>query len=373
MKFYQVESIKEQEIVYYIIRRMTDFCMLPEESQYLAYRIRTNLSPNTVKRAAFSIMYYCEFLKQKDLRKEEIWQLSFAFQHEHFIEFLNWLKNGNHTDRKGKLPSNRTCNMYLRDVLEFYRYLEQQGTEELKVLSEQENTFITSCGIRKHKMIRRFRGFFREEPSKGDSITAERIGALVAACTNLRDSLLLLLLAETGFRIGEILGIRLEDIDFSSRQIQVQFRSNNKNQARAKNAEYRKALLSPTTFSHLTTYLTQCRKNGYSDYLFVNLEGKQLGQPMKVQSVYAMLKRLEQKTGIASHPHQLRHYFANARYNAGWELLLISKALGHRQLETTRNYLNLEEETLRSASQTYFEQTEALTQISTLIGNGGQE
>lgn len=373
MKFYQIEPIKEQETIYYIIRRRSDFCILPEECQYLAYRIRTNASPNTVKRAAFSILYYCEFRKEKELSKEQIWQFSFALQHEHFIEFLNWLKEGNHTEHNGKLPSNRTCNAYLRDVLEFYRYLEQQGSGTLQVFSGQEMTFRNSNGIRKHRSIKRFRGFFKEEPSKGDSITAERIGTLVAACTNLRDSLLLLLLAETGFRIGEILGIRLEDIDFSSRQIQVQFRSNNKNQARAKNAEYRKALLSPTTFSHLTTYLTQCRKNGYSDYLFVNLEGRKLGQPMKAQSVYAMLKRLEQKTGIASHPHQLRHYFANARYDAGWELLLISKALGHRQLETTRSYLNLEEETLRSASQAYFEQTEALTQISTLIGNGGKE
>ena len=55
-------------------------------------------------------------------------------------------------------------------------------------------------------------------------------------------SSLLLLLAETGFRIGEILGNRYAtDIDYENHLIYVNFREDNENDARAKNAEFRKA------------------------------------------------------------------------------------------------------------------------------------
>ena len=39
----------------------------------------------------------------------------------------------------------------------------------------------------------------------------------------------------------------------------------------------------------------------------------------------------------------LRHYFANERRKSGWDLPLISKALGHKHISTTESYLNLEQ------------------------------
>ena len=50
---------------------------------------------------------------------------------------------------------------------------------------------------------------------------------------------MLLLLAETGFRIGEILGVDYtKDIDYEKQVLKVYFRDDNDNEARAKNAEY---------------------------------------------------------------------------------------------------------------------------------------
>lgn len=66
---------------------------------------------------------------------------------------------------------------------------------------------------------------------------------------NSRDQVLLLLLAETGFRIGELLGVRYaEDIDYEKHIIYVNFRDDNENGARAKNAELREAKISDATF-----------------------------------------------------------------------------------------------------------------------------
>ena len=60
---------------------------------------------------------------------------------------------------------------------------------------------------------------------------------ILQACTNIRDQLLLLLIAETGFRIGEILGLDYtKDIDYKQHNLKVYFRDDNDNDARAKNA-----------------------------------------------------------------------------------------------------------------------------------------
>ena len=70
---------------------------------------------------------------------------------------------------------------------------------------------------------------------------------LLKACANCRDQILLLLLAETGFRIGELLGVRYAtDIDYERHLLYVNFREDNENGARAKNAEYRRQISDAT-------------------------------------------------------------------------------------------------------------------------------
>lgn len=59
-------------------------------------------------------------------------------------------------------------------------------------------------------------------------IERKNIIILLDACTNCRDQLLLLLLAETGFRIEELLGVRyVEDIDYQGCRIRVEPKTNN--------------------------------------------------------------------------------------------------------------------------------------------------
>ena len=71
----------------------------------------------------------------------------------------------------------------------------------------------------------------------------------------------MLLLAETGYRIGEILGIDYsKDIDYRNHIIRVYFREDNENGARAKNAEYRSAKISKDTFDFLNLYIAEYRK-----------------------------------------------------------------------------------------------------------------
>ena len=90
------------------------------------------------------------------------------------------------------------------------------------------------------------------------------------------------------------------------------------------------------------------------EYLFINVSGDYVGKPFKGSGVYAMLRRLERKTGIKASPHMLRHYFANARRKDGWKLEMISQALGHRNIETTMKYLNITEDELIEVSDAFY-------------------
>lgn len=115
---------------------------------------------------------------------------------------------------------------------------------------------------------------------------------ILQACTNIRDQLLLLLIAETGFRIGEILGLDYtKDIDYKQHNLKVYFRDDNDNDARAKNAEYRSAKISNDTFKFLMHYLSEYRSLlQHQNLLFINIKGKTAGRPMRVESVYDMLE-----------------------------------------------------------------------------------
>lgn len=372
MKRYEVEKQKDGITTYFFIRDMEtlDIVLLP--TKYLMHKIRARHSPNTVRRTAFSILFYLEYINEKKKELTDVYEMPFDEQTEHFVNFLYWLKAGNHTiDEKHKLPNNGTCNAYLKDVFRFYLFIEKeyQQFNGLKVLSYNQFTAIDSVGVKKTIRSKSFKGYLKEEEHKVRTAKKDEIVEILHACTNIRDKLMILLLAETGYRIGEILGIDyINDIDYKNHVIRVYFRDNNANGARAKNAEYRSAKISEDTFQFLNCYIAKYRKIlQHQRSLFVNISGETPGKPMTVDAVYAMLKRMESKTGIKITPHMLRHYFGNERRKAGWALELIQLAYGHRHIQTTINYLNIVDDELLDASQEFYKKNSALYGIDKLL------
>ena len=366
---YYVDSIKDKKKTYYLIRQLEDDGIVIEPTRYLAYKTKTNCSPKTVNGNAHSLRYYLDYLDEKDLTINKVMDMKFDKQQIHFIGFLEWLKQGGHlTGTRSKLPGNETCNIHLRTVFGWYQFMEIQNEQfgTLKVLKNRVVSFANSKGVRMSTMCRMFRGYLPESEHYGRSIERDSIMLLLESCTNVRDQLLLLLMAETGFRIGEILGIRYgEDIDYSKKLIRVCFREGNENDARAKYAENRHARISDATFEVLLFYLSEYRKLLMeTEYLFVVLEGENRGKPLKYHAVSSLFKRLKEKTGILATPHMLRHYFANERRRDGWEMALISQALGHKHISTTEQYLNIDDEELIAAMDLYYQETEALLDIT---------
>ena len=372
---YKVETIKDGTEKYFYIRDLDTMAIEELPSKYLMHKIKCRRSPNTVKRSAFAICYYMGYMEEKEMELTEVYQLGYEKQTEHFVDFLYWLRAGNHTKQSdGKLkkcPNQGTCNAYLKDVFRFYLFIEAEYEQygSLKTLSYNQIIAVNQVGVKKVLRNHSFKGYLKEEEHRGRAAKENQIVTILQACTNRRDQLLLLLLAETGYRIGEILGVDYtRDIDYERHTIRVFFRDDNENKARAKNAAYRRSKVSDATFQFLLFYLSKYREFlQHQQMLFVNIEGETKGKALQVDAVYRMLERMEKKTGIHTTPHMLRRYFGNMRRDAGWPLEMISQAYGHKHIDTTIKYLNLVDDQLMEASDQYYAKHSALYDVEKLL------
>jgi len=118
---------------------------------------------------------------------------------------------------------------------------------------------------------------------------------------------LLALLAETGMRVGQALGLRHADFVSRAKEVRIVPRGDNANGARAK-------LRLPATVP-VTAGLVRCYSDYMhteygdldSDYVFVNLWGGRLGAPLTYAAVHKMVDRIRVATGVEFTLYMLRH------------------------------------------------------------------
>jgi integrase len=153
-----------------------------------------------------------------------------------------------------------------------------------------------------------------------------------------------MLLRETGIRRGELLGLHLEDVrDLDVRgRIRIVRRSNS-NGAWAKGTEReipilhnREAVQKTFNTYLLEEYPPEAEQLGHG-MLFVNLEGKTIGQPMSPIRLSKLFDQLYARTGIKAHPHLLRHTMATRMLQAGYLDQYVQQLLGHRSIATTKD------------------------------------
>jgi integrase len=184
----------------------------------------------------------------------------------------------------------------------------------------------------------------------------------MAACRHLRDKFLIRLLAETGMRIGQALGLRHSDIRSWDNEIWVVPRDDNANEARAKRAgeEPLRIDVDASLMRLYGDYLGEELGELDTDYVFVNLWDGEIGRPLTYAAVYDLFVRLDKRTGIRIRPHMERHSHATDLLRTGkWDLALVQKRLGHKNIATTAKYLHLLDDDLKTAHQDYLRRRQA--------------
>ncbi|MCR5728498.1 MAG: tyrosine-type recombinase/integrase [Lachnospiraceae bacterium] len=342
----------------------------PLTSKYLKHRTAQKRSPNTIRSIGIHIAAYKNFLEEIEVSESEVFGMSYSKQTEHFCRFRDWVKSGRHSDSM-HLPSNNTVNKYLQDVFQYWAFLvmDLDLESDLKIFKDKEASYINQAGVRIKRIVKGFEGYLPKDDHNSRELEQENLNILLDSCSCLRDRLILCIASDTGLRIGEFIGINyVEDIDYEERNIRVLLREDNENHARAKYNEYRHVKFSENTLELLQSYISENRiLLSKTKYLFINLHGKTRGQPMTANAVYSILRTLKKRTGIDSTPHMLRHLFANSRRKAGWDMILIQNALGHKSLDTTSSYLHVSEEELEKAECEFYDKNKGLYDVRKLL------
>lgn len=143
------------------------------------------------------------------------------------------------------------------------------------------------------------------------------------------------LLYGSGLRVGELCGVRRNDLDLSEGRITVW----------GKGSKQRKLPLSEPSQTALQRWLSeglsQVAKSGTpSDAVFVNQRGKPL-TPRDVRRI------IDHRSPQPTHPHALRHTFATHLLDGGADLRAVQELLGHQDLATTQIYTHVSRERLQ--------------------------
>ena len=224
---------------------------------------------------------------------------SFEEQSSHFGQFLYWLVEGRHiTDNRTAKTGNGTCNAYLKDVFGFFLYLADNGyTEPLRVLAYNQITVSNAVGVKRTIRSKSFKGYLKEKDRNVRAAQEPEIIDILRACTNLRISCCSCCWQRPDFGSARSWVWIIPRISIMrSRSSRCTSGDDNDNEARAKNAEYRSAKISRETFEFLLHYLAEYRRLlQRQSLLFINIRGETAGKPMRVESVYDMLDRMEEK------------------------------------------------------------------------------
>jgi len=152
-----------------------------------------------------------------------------------------------------------------------------------------------------------------------------------------RDAAILELFYGTGIRLGELVGLRIENVDFRTRQIKVY----------GKGAKERILPLGEHAAEALRDYLNSRPGAGsvVRGPVFVGRSGKPLSRRTVQRIVRKYLSEVDESG--AWHPHVLRHSFATHLLDGGADLLAVKELLGHSSLSTTQIYTHVSAERLK--------------------------
>lgn len=152
---------------------------------------------------------------------------------------------------------------------------------------------------------------------------------LLDAAPRLPDRVLLKTTYAAGLRLSEVIALRWSDIDSERMSLRVE---------QGKGAQDRYTVLSSGLLTELRTYWKRCRPQG--PWIF---PGRDPDMGMCDSSVQRLYTRTKQQAGITKRGgiHALRHAFATHLLEAGIDLHMIQRFMGHRSLSTTQRYLHL--------------------------------
>ena len=167
----------------------------------------------------------------------------------------------------------------------------------------------------------------RKEKNLPKVLSEEEIMSILGVIRNMKHFVILAILYSSGLRVGELLNLRIEDLDFDRMQIHIRKGKGKKDRYVGMSRH-----LAPVIRNYIMKYRPQ-------EYLIAGQHGGKYTD----SSVRQILQRAAREAGIHKHvtPHMLRHSYATHMLEGGVDIRHIQELLGHNKPETTMIYTHV--------------------------------
>lgn len=173
-----------------------------------------------------------------------------------------------------------------------------------------------------------------------ETYTDEDLEKMRDNCTELRDLAMIDMLASTGMRVGEMVLLNRNDIDFNERECIVF----------GKGSKERVVYFDARTKIHLQNYL-RSRKDD-NPALFVSLKSPY--ERLKIGGVEVRLREFGKQLGLQRvYPHKFRRTLATTAIDKGMPIEQLQQLLGHRKIDTTLQYAMVKQSNVKIAHRKY--------------------
>jgi integrase/recombinase XerC/integrase/recombinase XerD len=259
-----------------------------------------------------------------------------------------------HCYLKSRHISDEIDSIDTRFLREYVLYLFKRNSYQDHPYTLTKNTPLSTATIHGH--VRTLRAFFswltkeefiQQNPATGlkppklghkviTILSHEEINAIISTLnpkqtSDVCNQAVIMMLLDTGLRIGEIIKLRMDDLHLDGGIVKVM----------GKGKKERFVPIGSNSQKLLQRYLFRYRpqqSNPQNDYVFLSTRGNLLTE----NSVKLMFARLARRSGVKRlHAHLCRHTFATKFLINGGDVFLLQQILGHPTLEMVRHYVNL--------------------------------
>lgn len=190
---------------------------------------------------------------------------------------------------------------------------------------------INAClnwGRKKNKGVTATVKLYKQKRPKYDVLSRDEIARIEAAAERERDRLIVRLLADTGIRVGELVGLRTTDIKTYGARVFIEVNGK---------TDERDVPIMPELHKRLRKYIAETRpKKSETDRVFLGLRRRPGGgvEPLTESGVQQIIRELAETAEIGRrvHPHLFRHSFITDRINRRMSPFAIQKMVGHASM-----------------------------------------
>lgn len=262
-----------------------------------------NYSDYTETNYMIDLDNYSDYINKKRISYKNI-------TYKQITEYIKYLK-------EEKELNSTSINRHLSSLRSFYNYL-------IRIGNINNNPFKLVRGPKKAIKLPNYMKYSEFE---------EMVNSCDETDLGVRNRAILEILLSTGARVGEIINVKLSDIDFSNQEIRV-LGKGNKERICYFNEHAEEALKKYIDNSRLNLL-----GNKKSDYLFIN----HIGGHLTDRGIRLIIDNIIRVSSINTKvtPHTFRHTFATMLLNEGCDLKSVQELLGHVNLSTTSIYTHV--------------------------------